>query len=281
MLAPRQVMSRHFHSTYELFWYSSIEYTQRQQSFVPLGELFWKSFRDINTYQTMNQMMMMTSIDFEIRGGGVIDSDSFVVDDKAGPIIDSCLLYRAFRPANTKQKQNNHNDDDDSSAQQEKELLPCGVFTSVYDLPRKHLVQLALSVGIGQQFPLWFGRILVQYLTPSIILRSQVNRLSEIVCHDDALLLEEGHHCNHCEFLTDEEVTDACLIRGLPVDMDDSANIRRQCLTDHLNMIAEVKLSMNGPMDSGFRLFTIHLAPLRHHMMMMMTKTTHGKGGGV
>jgi hypothetical protein len=107
-----------------------------------------------------------------------------------------------------------------------------------------------------------------------MLLRSQVNRLSEIVCHDDALLLEEGHHCTHCQSLTDEEVSDACLLRGLPVNMDDhTADVRRQFLTDHLNMIADVKRSMDGPMDHDFRLFTMYLAPLRYHLMKT-TKST-------
>jgi hypothetical protein len=98
-------------------------------------------------------------------------------------------------------------------------------------------------------------------------LRRQIDRISRIVCHDDALLLEEGHALNHCESLTYIEIMDACLMRGLPVT-NNTVEERRECLTNHLKMVASVKRRIKGPITEGFRLFTLHLAPLRYHIKM-------------
>lgn len=249
MLAPRQVMSRHFHSNYEILWYCAIEYSQRKESFVPLGDLFWSSFPHINIHKVV-----------QMEGAEAYPSD------KAGPILDARLLYAAFCPHKGSSHDQYHGVVPSSKATAALLTgMPHGVYMSVYDLPREYLVKLSLSVGICQQVPGWLSKLLV-HVSPSMWLRRQVNRISEVVCHDDALLLEEGHHCNHCASLTDEEVTDACLLRGLPVEMDDPIEVRRECLTNHLKMIAQVKWSMDGPMDRSFQLFTMHLAPLRYHL---------------
>jgi len=109
--------------------------------------------------------------------------------------------------------------------------------------------------------------------TPSVLLRRQVERISEIVCHDDALLLEEGHDMNNCQLLTCQEVNDACLMRGLRVSIHDSDLVRRECLTNHLKMIAAVKRKMRAPINDGFKLFTVHLAPLRYHLKVINKAT--------
>jgi hypothetical protein len=131
------------------------------------------------------------------------------------------------------------------------------------------LTNLCLSFGVYQQFPEFISQWMI-YFTPSWLLYRQVERLTEIVCHDDALLLEERHDGNNCELLTDQEVTDACLIRGLPVSMKDPVSVRRECLTNHLKMIARVKENMCEPMNDGFKLFTMHLAPLRYHLRSIL-----------
>jgi hypothetical protein len=133
-------------------------------------------------------------------------------------------------------------------------------------------VKLSLAVGINQYFPGWLSPWVTE-LSPSIWLKSQIDRISRIICHDDALLLEEGHDLainqqHSCASrLTDTEVMDACLMRGLPVT-NNSVEERRECLTNHLKMIASVKQRIQGPITEGFRLFTLHLAPLRYHLKM-------------
>lgn len=242
MFAPRQTMSRQFHNPYEIFWFNQIEYDQRRASFTKLGELFWSSFPLINVRKTV------LYLEDECR------------QDEAGPIMDGMVLYSAFcddppRP-------------DRGTGPAPRLELPPGLYTSVQDLPREYLVTLCLCIGVCQHLPGWMSRWMVE-LTPSFLLARQVERISGIVCHDDALLLEEGHDLNGCESLTDQEVTDACLVRALPVSRDHSAEVRRECLTNHLRIIAKVKRNMAGPVTDGFRLFTMHLAPLRYHLKML------------
>jgi hypothetical protein len=118
----------------------------------------------------------------------------------------------------------------------------------------------------NQYLPGWLSPWVAEW-SPSIWLKSQIDRISKIVCHDDALLLEERHDMNNCQSLTDNEVMDACLMRGLPVT-NHSAEERRECLTNHLKIVVSVKRRIDGPITEGFRLFTLHLAPLRYHLKM-------------
>jgi hypothetical protein len=101
---------------------------------------------------------------------------------------------------------------------------------------------------------------------PTWLLKREINRIMTFVCHDDKLLLEEGHHHNGCVELTGMEVLEACSFRGLPVDI--SLEEQRQCLTNHLKMVGTLreKLTPSNEGSEGLRLLTMHLAPLRHHL---------------
>ena len=100
-----------------------------------------------------------------------------------------------------------------------------------------------------------------------------VNERCKVVYRDDGMLLEEGYHLSGCSSLTDVELRNACLMRGLPVSPDTSIAERRRCLTNHLNMISQVKqrLAIDDRWtiqdEDGFALFTVHLAPIRHSML--------------
>jgi hypothetical protein len=229
-------MSRQFNNDFEILLFNQIEFNQRKEYFMELGKLFWRKFSMTDARKNY----------FE---------DCF--RDEAGPIIDGMILYSAFcsydpNPENPL-------------------ALPFGVFTSVWDLPREYLVTLCLSIGVCQQWPGWLSKWVVAF-TPSMMLRRQIQRISAIVCHDDALLLEEGHDLNGCESLTDQEIDDACLMRGLPVLMDDRMEMRR-LLTNHLKMISNVKRHMNEAIHEGFQMFTIQLNPLRYHLKMVNEKS--------
>ncbi|KAG7347786.1 LETM1-like protein [Nitzschia inconspicua] len=233
MMAPRQVMSRQFNNEYEALYFNEIEYNQRKLAFMDLGKMFWSNFPAI-----------------DLRKGYFQECP----EDLAGPILDGMFLYSAFCLKNP---------DPGSSFQ-----LTCGeAWTSIRELPRDYLVKLCLSIGVCQQWPEWMSRRIVSF-APTLFLWRQVERISAIVCHDDALLLEEGHDLNMCESLTDQEVADACLMRALPVSLQHTSQQRREMLTNHLQMIANVKRHMHGPFDEtdGFRLLTLHLSPLRYYL---------------
>jgi hypothetical protein len=289
MVAPRQTMSRQFHNPYEIMWFNQIEYEQRKESFMKLGNLFWSSIPLVNVRKVVVQQYL--------------DDEKDRPHDAAGPVLDGMVLYSAF--CTTSPPSSSHHDEgpppssppsldlDDTSDKTSSSSssppppvqstssssassgrgyqwldLPHGIFTTVQDLPREYLVQLALCIGVCQHLPLWWSQWMVE-LTPSFLLHRQVDRIGKIVTHDDALLLEEGHDLNGCTSLTDQEVTDACLLRALPVQNDHSPSMRRECLTNHLKMVANVKRHMHGPITDGFRLFTLHLAPLRYHLKML------------
>ena len=91
--------------------------------------------------------------------------------------------------------------------------------------------------------------------------------MSKFVCEDDAMLIEEGHHLNQCSNLTDLEVTEACLMRGLPVTSLTSKESRRMSLTNHLKMIESVRQDPATNVESdAFHLFTLHLAPIQNYL---------------
>lgn len=102
---------------------------------------------------------------------------------------------------------------------------------------------------------------------PSWWLRGQLERTCKFICEDDAMLIEESHHANGCSSLTDLEVTEACLMRGLPITRRASSESRRLSLTNHLKMIDTVRRDPETKVDSdGFRLFTLHLAPIQLYL---------------
>jgi hypothetical protein len=127
-------------------------------------------------------------------------------------------------------------------------------------------VQFSLAVGINQFLPDW-ASAWVARLSPSWWLRSEIKRIAHIVCHDDELLLEEDNALNGCHSLTDIEAMEACLLRGLPINSD-PAEDQREYLTNHLKMVEHVKKQVGDEITEGFKLFTLHLAPLRYHLNM-------------
>jgi hypothetical protein len=239
MMAPRQVMSRQFNNDYESLYFNQIEYNQRKLSFMELGKMFWSNFPAI-----------------DLRKGYFQECP----EDLAGPILDGMFLYSAFCKENP----------DPESFFQLSYGKAC---TAIRELPRGYLVALCLSIGVLQQWPLWMSKWMVTF-APTIFLYRQVEGISDIVCHDDALLLEEGHDLNMCENLTDQEVADACLMRALPVSLQHTSQQRREMLTNHLQMIANVKRHMHGPFDEtdGFRLLTLHLSPLRYYLKQQLKR---------
>jgi hypothetical protein len=118
-------------------------------------------------------------------------------------------------------------------------------------------------MGVNQYLPGWISPWVAEF-QPKAWLQSQVDRIARVICKDDAMLIEEGHHLNECTALSDMELLDACAMRGLPVG---PTSERRRCLTNHLTMVAAVREDPLAKLDSdGFRLFTVHLTPLRHSL---------------
>jgi hypothetical protein len=69
---------------------------------------------------------------------------------------------------------------------------------------------------------------------PNAYLRKRLLSIAQDIVQDDILLIQEGQHFNKCDSLTDEEVLDACLLRGLPIN---TLTQMRTQLTHHLIMV--------------------------------------------
>jgi hypothetical protein len=103
--------------------------------------------------------------------------------------------------------------------------------------------------------------------------------MARVVAEDDALLIEEGAHANHCRHLTDREVADACLLRGLPPSSTSSndESEMRVVLSNHLATMAlvhhELRRACRGShgqqqqppyaYTEAFGLLSLHLPILR------------------
>jgi hypothetical protein len=226
ILAPRQALSRQFYNRYEKELYASIEYRQSKSHFRSLAEHVFGSV-----------MVNVQSLDIHVTG-----------QDAAGPTVDLILFYTVFS---------------DTAEKSVDSRLPAGKLAHLETYPREHLTSLALANGLYQSFPDPLSRLFA-FCCPW--LRSEVSRIANLVGTDDKLLLEEAYDSNGCESLTDQEVVDACLMRGLPVTV--SYAEMRQCLTNHLTMIRALRESLPTPhaTPESLKLLTLHLSALRYYL---------------
>ena len=172
-------------------------------------------------------------------------------EDAAGPMLDLFPLYNMFL---------------ETSGDQGGTLLPKGKLANLDMYPRDHLVTLALASGLYQTFPDSLSGPVTR-VTPSVLIRHIVRRRAQEVATDDALLLEEAYDENGCEALTEEELLEACFVRGLPVTVPPVE--MRRCLTNHLKMIRALKQRLpNGTPTEAFELFTLHLPAIRHYLRL-------------
>jgi hypothetical protein len=227
ILAPRQALSRQFYSRYEKELYASIEYRQCKSHFRALSEHVFGSV-----------MVNVHSLDIPVQG-----------QDAAGPILDLVPYYSVFSNATVKSV--------------DTRLLQAGKLAHLETYPREHLISLALANGLYQSYPDLLSRL---FATCCPWLRGEVRRIANLVATDDKLLLEEAYDSNGCESMTDQEVLDACLMRGLPVTV--SYAEMRLCLTNHLTMIKVLRESLpkQHATPEGLKLLTLHLSALRYYL---------------
>ena len=229
VLAPRQSLSRQFLNPYQKQLYASIEYRQRQENFETLGEYVFTS-------------LMISAKRINI---------SLLEEDAAGPIIDLMPFYVVFT-------------NELPEAQAKNFVLPVGKLASLESYPREHLISLALANGLYQHLPNLLSSLGAR-LCPW--LKHEVRRIGTDIAVDDTLLLEEAYDSNGCESMTDEEVLDACLMRGLPVTVP--LEEMRVCLTNHLSMIRTLKErvpSEKHKPSQGLKLLTMHLSSIRYYL---------------
>lgn len=232
---PRIFLSRQFLTDEEIKKYAEMEYRLRLGYYFQLGEHFW------------NTLMI------NVRTLPPIEIEKY---DAAGPIPkDILVFYQVFEV----------NDRNENASEVQSLPLPMGIIMHFVSIPREHLETLAFA-SRGSRLPAAY-RIL-----PSAMIQRKLRRVADDIRRDDVLLIEEEHDVDGCHSLTDSEVLDACLLRGLPVGTSVSYHEMRECLTNHLSMIAQVantfpKFQRLSVHDTNLKLFTLHLPAIRYHLM--------------
>eukprot|EP00521_Asterionellopsis_glacialis_P009674 CAMPEP_0195287470 /NCGR_PEP_ID=MMETSP0707-20130614/4513_1 /TAXON_ID=33640 /ORGANISM="Asterionellopsis glacialis, Strain CCMP134" /LENGTH=218 /DNA_ID=CAMNT_0040347227 /DNA_START=330 /DNA_END=986 /DNA_ORIENTATION=+ len=194
--------------------------------------------------------------------------------DAAGPVLDLLPFYKVFSEQPLPDNTNNSHDDDQGSYS-----IPTkpSVLSDLDSYPREHWIALAHVAGTHQSFRKELSHTMTD-LSPSWWLELSIRRIGNEVYEDDRLLLEEEYDSNECQSLTNQELVEACLLRGLPVIV--SYDEMRHCLTNHLSMIRQLNASLmkrnnetgslkslhdaNG--EEGYKLFVLHLSALRWHL---------------
>ena len=157
--------------------------------------------------------------------------------DASGPFIDSLELFSAF-----------HSEYGHTTS------------TILDKLQTEYQVELALSSGVLQHLPSSLSTALASYL-PKSWLCKQVRQRIRAVVTDDSLLLEEGYLADDCEAMTDLELFEACLLRGLPVNIPPSR--MRECVVNHLKAMSSMRKELPCAVveSEAFALFAM-LSPM-------------------
>jgi hypothetical protein len=243
--APRQLLSRHFHNSYEVRFYNEMAFLQRKEYFSPTVACFWNI--------TFNRQLMSSTT------------------DPAGPLLeDPISLYEDFV------KQTN--------------------VSSVHSLSSKQLINFTLAIGIFSSLPPKVSTILAFKVVPLWWLRSRVKQVMRTIVDNDHALLrlrqKEDSLGPNATFLavvftlSDVEVMDACLMRGLPI-VDLQYDDMRRCLANHLQMIADLKEDIlwkkigNGEMflenEEQFGLFILILPIVRDYFKQSVLTSRRDK----
>ena len=229
VLTPRQTLSRQFFTQYQREMYAAVEFKQCQSHFYTLGECVFSS-----------AMVSVKRLDI-----------SKLEEDAAGPVLDVMPFYVMFTEKIPEEEARNF-------------ILPVGELAHLNKYPREHLISLALANGLYQHLPDSLSSLAARFCP---WLRQEVHRIGTYMSTDDTLLLEEAYDSNGCESMTDQEVMDACLMRGLPVTVP--YDEMRVCLTNHLSMIRALKERVpyeERKASEGLVLLTMHLSAIRYYL---------------
>eukprot|EP00580_Thalassiosira_gravida_P013723 CAMPEP_0201681010 /NCGR_PEP_ID=MMETSP0494-20130426/50892_1 /ASSEMBLY_ACC=CAM_ASM_000839 /TAXON_ID=420259 /ORGANISM="Thalassiosira gravida, Strain GMp14c1" /LENGTH=516 /DNA_ID=CAMNT_0048164741 /DNA_START=401 /DNA_END=1952 /DNA_ORIENTATION=+ len=148
---------------------------------------------------------------------GYLEPLSYHKMDAAGPVYtkQSMLqLYSLFQHLNNQQQQQQQQHHNNATATTSSKRSP-----SIQNLQTTHLHSLALSNNLASPIylPSTIAPLFLQTFVPNVYLQRKLTTLAENIVMDDAALIEEGQLECHCCRMTEEEVLDACWLRGLPL----------------------------------------------------------------
>ncbi|GKY94948.1 hypothetical protein MPSEU_000459500 [Mayamaea pseudoterrestris] len=274
-MAPRQVLSRHFWNDYEVKLYRNLELQQRQLVYQRVAKLVLQKMTNHDDAAAAEATDAVATTTSSAAAGIALMEVSG--QDAAGPLLNLMPLWDAFSDSSRKDAPQ------DSHAvvrHTEPRLRAPGALSSLDGLSREHLEQLALAIGIHQRLPPTFASLVVK-CTMKSLLKRQIRRAAFSIVRDDAMLIHELHEVEQedngggatlLNMLTDDEAGDACLLRGLPVDI--SINEMRVCLNNHIQMVQPIHARVmeqqeeagdadNSKLAESLGLLTVHLPILR------------------
>lgn len=193
MLFPRLLLSRQFHTKEQRDEFAMEEYGQRVRYYGRLSGAFWGS-----CMRSMPRLRETGSQVAEVENKqwpdaclpSYLEPFRYTSRDAAGPVFDRCtmqILYKLMMAINSDGRQS----------------------AAIRRLSSGHLESLALANNLLSALPF--------SLVPTVYVRSKLGTLAEDILMDDAALIEEMGGDALCGGMTDDEVLDACWLRGLPV----------------------------------------------------------------
>lgn len=217
-----------------------------------------------------------------------LDPLTYVEMDAAGPVFDKQSMRILYNLCHQTTSNNGHTK---------------GRYSIMDNLQPTHLHSIALSNNLATTLalPTTVAYMALQTFVPSVYLKRKLIALAEDIILDDIALIEEDQISTDCMGLMDEEVLEACWIRGLPVGRfvtvnnnisgsqchsgkEDEVQIMRRVLKHHLQMMEAIMSCRSNSScargdtvtslcsrsefvrDSTLLLLVLHLPAIRYRM---------------
>lgn len=200
---------------------------------------------------------------------------TYVEMDAAGPVFDSQSMRRLYNLCRHNFSRSTSTSSSSSSSR----------YSILDHLQPTHLHSIALANNLATTvaLPPTLAPMVLQTCVPSIYLKRRLITLAEDIILDDIALIEEGTISSECMGLTDEEVLEACWIRGLPMGKEGEVHMLRRLLKHHLQMMEPIMACSIGSSARGgtsptlcskgelvrdriLILLVLHLATIRYSM---------------
>ncbi len=226
MMFPRLLLSRQFHTKEQRWHFATKEFGERRSYFDRLNADFWGYCMRCMPGLTLKDGKRTTKK--SIRQDPIprfIESLTYYKMDAGGPVLTESSIHLLYQ------------------------LLAQGghTATTISTLQNTHIHSLALANNLAAPLllPSTLSPLFLQTCIPSRYLNSKLTTLAEDIIFDDAALIEEGHIDVQCSGMSEEEVLDACWMRGLPVgefasrsgSREEELQLMRIILTNHLQMM--------------------------------------------
>jgi hypothetical protein len=242
LMFPRLLLSRQFHTKQQRWHFATKEFSERRGYFERLSDDFWGSCMRVmprlilcSTVDDKNETLLHRSTTAGLPQ--VLEPMTYhEMDDAGGPVLTKLsinVLYRLLQQLPS------------SSSGGDNNTLP-----SISSLQNTHIHSLSLANNLAAPLllPSSLSPIFLQTCLPIRYLKYKLVTLAEDIIADDAALIEEGQIDIQCSGMREDEVLDACWLRGLPVGRfvhgaqernseGDEVHMMRKELTNHLQMM--------------------------------------------